>query len=67
MNGTKFLDVVANALPAYGDNGRTSLDIYQAMLTFESKAKSYNDLLEDFSSIHLVAVFGEEDNTFSPQ
>ena len=28
--------------------------------------QSYNDLLEGFSSIHLVAVFGEDDNTFQP-
>jgi hypothetical protein len=65
-NGTKFLDVVANALPAYGDNGRTIVDLYDAMTGYKQHPKSYNDILTDFSSIHLVAVFGEEDNTFSP-
>jgi len=65
-DGTKYLDVVANALPAYGDDGATSLTLYRAMLDFGGRPKTYNQLLEDFSSIHLVAVFGEDDNTFTP-
>jgi len=65
-HGTKYLDVVANALPAYGDNGRTTLDIYNAVIGYKEAPKTYNKLLEDFPTIHLVAVFGEEDNTFTP-
>ena len=64
--GTKYLDVVANALPAYGDDGATSLTLYRAMLDYGGRPKTYNQLLEDFSSIHLVAVFGEDDNAFAP-
>jgi hypothetical protein len=61
-NGTKFLDVVANALPAYGDNGSTGLALYTAILK-QDRPQSYNDILKTFSRIHLAAVFGEEDNT----
>jgi len=65
-NGTKFLDVVANALPAYDDNGASSLTLYDALLAGTDSPKSFNELLTDFSSTHLVAVFGEEDNTYRP-
>ncbi len=64
--GTKTMDIVANALPAYGDNGDTALTLYRAMLDYDRAPKSYNKLLEDFSRIHLVAVFGEDDNKFAP-
>ncbi len=65
-DGTKTMDIVANALPAYGDNGDTALTLYRAMLDYDRAPKSYNKLLEDFSRIHLVAVFGEDDNRFAP-
>lgn len=64
-DGTKFLDVVANALPAYGDDGATGLLLYKAILD-QDAPRTYNDLLRQFSRIHLVAVFGEDDNTFAP-
>jgi hypothetical protein len=64
--GTKYLDVVANALPAYGDDGATTMTLYKALLGYREAPKTYNDLLNDFSSIHLVAVFGEDDNVFHP-
>lgn len=64
--GTKFLDVVANALPAYGDNGATGLILYRALLK-QDAPQTYNDLLKSFSRIHLAAAFGEEDNTFKPR
>jgi len=63
--GSKFLDVVANALPAYGDDGATGLLLYKALLE-QDAPRTYNDLLRQFSRIHLVAVFGEDDNTFTP-
>jgi hypothetical protein len=65
-NGTKDMDVVANALPAYGDNGSTMLTLYNAIIGYRRTAKTYNQLLESFSSSHLVAVFGEDDNAFNP-
>ncbi len=64
--GTRFLDVVANALPAYGDNGATGLILYRALLK-QDAPQTYNDLLKSFSRVHLAAAFGEEDNTFRPR
>lgn len=64
--GTKYLDIVANALPAYGDDGATALALYRAMLDYWTRPASYNDLLQGFSPLHLTAAFGEDDNTFQP-
>jgi hypothetical protein len=62
--GTKFLDIVSTARPAYGDNGRSTLALVNAML---GARKSYNEILaQDFASSHLTVIFGEEDNTFEP-
>ncbi len=65
-DGTKYLDVVANALPSYGDDGETGLILYRALLD-QAAPKTYNDLLKSFSPIHLAAVFGEDDNAFKPR
>lgn len=64
-DGTKFLDVIATALPAYGDNGRSTLGLYRAMLDTGSP-KTFNDLLGTISSSHLAVVFGEHDNDYQP-
>lgn len=63
--GTKFLDVMATALPAYGDSGRSTLALYRAMLD-PTSPKSFSDLMNSISSRHLTVVFGEHDNTFAP-
>jgi len=63
--GTRFLDIVATALPAYGDDGRSTLAFYRAMVA-PGAPKSFNDLMTGISSRHLVTVFGEHDNTFQP-
>ena len=65
-SGTKYLDIVANALPSYGDDGATIITLYDAMTKYTNGPKNYNQLLQDFSSRHLVAVFGEDDNVFTP-
>lgn len=65
-NGTKYLDVVANALPSYSDNAVPTLALMKAMIDSSTKPRSYNDLLTQFSQRHLTAVFGEEDNAFQP-
>ena len=64
-DGTKFLDVIATALPAYGDNGRSTLGLYRALLA-PSAPKTFNALIEGISPLHLTAVYGEHDNTFRP-
>jgi len=64
-DGTKYLDIIATALPAYGDNGRSTLGLYRAMLDTRTP-KTFNDLIKGISPLHLTAVFGEHDNTFQP-
>ncbi len=62
--GTKFLDLIATALPALGDEAKSTLAIYEAML-LKDKPKTFNDLLEVMGP-HLATVFGEHDNSFEP-
>lgn len=64
-DGTKYLDVVATALPAYGDDGRSTTAFYRALLDTRTP-KTFNDLMRGISPLHLVTVFGEHDNTFRP-
>ena len=64
-NGTKFLDIIATALPAFGDGGRSTLGLYRALLDPRAP-KNFNDLIRGISPLHLTAVFGEDDNTFKP-
>jgi hypothetical protein len=63
--GTKFLDVISTALPAYGDGGESNLALYRAMLR-PDQPKTFNELISGMSDSHLVVVFGEHDNTFKP-
>lgn len=66
-NGTKFLDVIVTALPAYAERTPTEQVLFDAML---EQRKGLQELLRLFSreqwSEHLTAVFGEDDNTFQP-
>lgn len=63
--GTKFLDIMATALPAYGDQGRSNIAIFKAFLD-PSKPRTMNDLMNGISPGHLTLVFGEHDNSFEP-
>lgn len=62
-SGTKFLDVVGNALPGYANNlASMSNTLFNAALSASQAPKSYNDLLRTMPESHIVVVFGEEDN-----
>ena len=63
--GTRHLDVVANALPVYGDDGKTLLGLQRALLA-PDRPRSYRELLSEFAPRDLVVVFGDEDNAFRP-
>lgn len=65
--GTKYLDIIANALPAYGDNGRSTLDLYRNVLKPGAQPKTFNQLIEPIRTSGLVVVFGEHDNTYAPR
>ena len=64
-DGTKYLDIIATALPAYGDDARSATAVYEALLDTRAP-KTFNDLLKTVSPLHLAVVFGEHDNTFKP-
>lgn len=63
--GTKFLDVIATALPAYGDGGRSTIALYRTLLDTRAP-KTFSEIMTGISPLHLVTVFGEHDNTFRP-
>jgi hypothetical protein len=64
--GTKYLDIIANALPAYGDSGRSTIDLYRSVLRPGAAPKNFNQLIDPISTGGLVVVFGEHDNTYQP-
>jgi hypothetical protein len=65
-DGTKYLDVIANALPGYANNlAEMSNQLFDAIL-YADQPSSYRDILSKMPSSHVVVVFGEEDNRFSP-
>lgn len=65
--GTKFLDVIGNALPGYSTNlAAMSNVIFNAVLRADTP-KHYNDLLAKMPQEHIVVAFGEEDNHFEPK
>jgi hypothetical protein len=64
--GTKFLDVVGNALPGYAHNlASMSNEIFDAVVQAD-QPKHFNAIIETMPQSHIVVVFGEEDNRFAP-
>lgn len=65
--GTRFLDVVGNALPNPVDElARVSNALVGAMIDAD-QPKSYGALLDAMPEAQIVVVFGEEDNRFTPR
>lgn len=65
-DGTRFLDIMGNALPGYANNlASMSSTLFAAAVTPE-KPQSYRQLMETMPASHIVVVFGEEDNRFAP-
>jgi hypothetical protein len=65
-NGTRYLDMIGNALPGWTNNlANMSNDIFDAVLGGGPR-KSYSDILATMPESHIVVVFGEEDNRFTP-
>ena len=64
--GTRFMDVVGNALPGYANNlASMSATLFSAVVKAD-QPKHYNELLETMPASHIVVVFGEDDNRFAP-
>ena len=65
--GTKYMDVIGNALPGYTNNlTNMSMSLVRASIKSDVAPKTFNDLLNEMPEEHLVVVFGEEDNRFHP-
>ena len=64
--GTKYLDIVTNAMPAYfrSDAGAT-MAFVNGLLSYE-QPKTYEQIFHDISSSQVVLVSGEQDNTYTP-
>jgi len=66
-DGTKYLDIIGNALPGYANNlAAMSNVLFDAVVKSDTAPRHYNDLLSDMPESHIVVVFGEEDNRFQP-
>jgi hypothetical protein len=64
--GTKYMDVVVNAMPGYFSSLATdSLALVRGMLS-TSAPKTYEQMLASFDAAQVAVVTGEEDNVFAP-
>ena len=64
--GTKYLDVVANAMPAYfASMPQASMALLSALLHPEAPL-TYPQIFHGVNPDHVVVVSGEEDNVFHP-
>lgn len=62
--GTKYLDTITNAMPAYFVNmPDATMAVIRALLEPESP-RSYQEIFRQVSRDHVVVVSGEEDNEF---
>ncbi len=64
--GTKFMDVVGNVMPAFfGTIGRSDVTILKALMN-RAQPKTYQQIFAGIPSDQEIVVEGEEDNTFKP-
>ncbi len=65
-NGTKYVDIVLNGMPAYFSNmSGATMALYRA-LKAPASPKTYEQIFRSVSSSQVVLVTGEHDNTFTP-
>ncbi|MCA9594464.1 MAG: PPC domain-containing protein [Myxococcales bacterium] len=64
--GTKYLDIVTNAMPAYfrSDAGAT-MAFVNGLLSYE-QPKTYEQIFKEVDGSQIILVSGEEDNAFVP-
>src|SRR5262249_26321342 len=64
--GSKYLDVIANAMPAYFNSlPDTAMALIRALADLSSPM-SYDQILAEIDPAQVVVVTGEEDNVFTP-
>jgi hypothetical protein len=65
--GTKYMDVVTNAMPAYFHSlTGASMALIRAALSYMSSPKTYEEIFSGIDDVQLVNVDGEADNVFTP-
>ena len=64
--GTKYLDFVVNAMPAYfAADSNSTMTLVNGLLSYDAP-KSYEVMFKDFDSSQIVLVTGEADNVYYP-
>lgn len=64
--GTKYVDLVMNAMPAYFRNmSENTMALIRGLMSYE-QPRTYERMFEDISSRHIVLVSGEQDNEYVP-
>jgi hypothetical protein len=65
-SGTKYLDVMRNAMPAYFSSmPDASMAVLDALVN-DDAPKSYGDIFKGIDEAQVVVVTGEEDNVYTP-
>ena len=65
--GTRFLEVIGNALPGYAHTLASVSATVFAAAVHPDEPKNYNALMSEMPKANVVVVFGEEDNRFEPR
>jgi hypothetical protein len=64
--GTKYVDVIANAMPAGAYVApRAIMAVFDGLMSYDAP-RTYQQIFEEVSSSQVIVVSGEEDNTFQP-
>lgn len=64
--GTKYVDIVTNAMPSYFSNmPEATMAIFEGLLAHDAPT-TYEQIFKNVSSTQIILVSGEEDNAFVP-
>ncbi len=64
--GTKYLDIVANAMPSmFVDMPEATLAIFKGLMSY-NQPMTYEAILDNISAYEVALVSGEHDNTYTP-
>jgi len=64
--GTKYLDFVTNAMPAYfHEDSESSMALIRGLISHD-RPRTYEQIFRDIDSKQVVLVTGEEDNSYRP-
>jgi hypothetical protein len=64
--GTKFLDIVTNAMPAFfASDSEATMAVFDGLMSFEAP-RTYEQIMKDIDPHQVVLVTGDEDNVYVP-